>query len=155
MRIRPGAYFLLFLMIVGALFIVFSLGFPTLQSKLISITVGLAVIILGLIQLLRETLVKQKVKDSGREEDSLQEEEAGITLRRGVILAGWIGGLVVIIYFLGFFVTIPLFIISYLKLHNTRWIATIFTAVLTTAIVYGLIEVILEFKLWRGFIPFP
>ena len=154
MRIRPSSYFLIFLIIVGVVFIVLSLGFPTLESKLIGITVGLAVIILGVIQLLREILVKEKAEGPETEEQLPQGVEAGTILRRSGILAAWVGGLVVTIYLLGFLVAMPLFVLSYLKLHDTKWLAAIVTTALTTAIVYGLIEVLLELKLWRGLIPF-
>jgi hypothetical protein len=154
MRIGPSSYFLLFLLILGAMFVVLSMGYPTLESKLIGITVGLAVVIIGVIQLLRETLVKEKVEGQEAEEQRPQGVEAGILLRRSGILAAWIGGFSITIYLLGFLVAIPLFVISYLKLHDTKWLAAICIAALATAISYGLIQVLLELELWRGLISF-
>lgn len=155
MRMRPGSYFLIFLILVAVMFTVLSLGFPVLEAKLVALIFGPTVIILGVIQLLRESLGKEKVETVETEGQLPQEMEAGTILRRCGNLAAWLGGLAVIIYLLGFLVAIPLYILSYLKWHGIKWLAAIITAALTTAIIYGVMEVFLKVTLWRGLISFP
>ena len=53
---------------------------------------------------------------------------------------------------LGFMVAIPLFLLSYLKAHGTKWRLAIIFAVLTTATIYGVFILALDVNLYQGFL---
>ena len=107
---------------------------------------GLAHFILSSIQLYKE-MIAQERKSS--EADSAQTETKGTNL--GSVL-GWVLGFPLIIYFLGFFIAIPLLLLAYIKLRGRSWVATITIAVITTALIYGVFEFSLKADLWKGLI---
>ena len=46
--------------------------------------------------------------------------------------------------------SIPLFILVYMKAHGARWHTSIITAILTGGIVYGLFVMLLKMNLYEG-----
>jgi len=150
MRIRPSSYFLISLMLLGVVFLIYSLAFAPLEAKLVGVMASTVIIILGVIQLFRE-----RVKATKTEEQPARGGESGTLLRRSGYLAFWMGGFIIATYTLGFLISIPLFVFSYLRSHGTGWLAVIITTAITTASVYGLFEIFLARPLWRGLISFP
>jgi hypothetical protein len=55
---------------------------------------------------------------------------------------GYILGFSASVYLLGFIMAIPLFILYYLKSHKTGWQATLLYAVLITATIYSVFELV-------------
>jgi hypothetical protein len=62
----------------------------------------------------------------------------------------WIGGLALAIYIIGFLISIPLFIMLYLKRKGSGWLKSIIVAGVTTAFLYLAFEVALRVDLYRG-----
>ena len=57
-----------------------------------------------------------------------------------LVIGAWGAGFFLAIYLLGFFIAIPLFILSAMKLGGTRWWVAAILAILVTAFIYGLFD---------------
>lgn len=146
MRIKSSSYFLLFLLVLTAAVIGISLTFDAWESKMLPIVAASFVFILSAIQLYKEIITKE-IKNS--ETDNEQTGTKGASFSS---VLGWVLGFPLIIYFLGFFIAIPLFLITYIKLRGRTWASAITIAVITTAMIYGIFEFTLKSDLWKGLI---
>jgi putative tricarboxylic transport membrane protein len=145
---KPVSYFLGFLIIMAVVFLLQSLTFGPLEAKVTGIFASTVMIVLGILQLIKET-----GKPPETEEQLQKKGEIAIFLRKAGTLALWIGGFTLAIYLLGFLISVPVFIFSYLKSRHTGWVVSIIPALATTAIIYGLFEAFLLRPLWKGLIP--
>lgn len=146
MKLQASTYFLVFLIVFAMVFIGYSLTFPPPQAKMVGLFAGSMMLVLGVIQLVIE--IRKALKSEGLPEP----ETVRIFWQRAGKLTFWIGGFVLTTYLIGFLVSSPLFILAYLKTHQTRWPASIMVTIATTGLIYGLFEVLLERELWRGFL---
>lgn len=149
---RPSLGFLIFLIIVGVVFFFYSLTYGPLQAKMVGMFASSVMIVLGTIQVTKDIKRRKKALHTIKEEPQ-RKVESDALLRRTGILALWVGGFTMATYVLGFLISIPLFILSYLKWRHTGWLVSIITAVASTAVVYGLFEVFLTRPLWKGLAP--
>ena len=72
------------------------------------------------------------------------------TWYRYSLVGAWIVGFFVAVYLVGFIVAIPLFTLTYLKTHGTRWRTAVIFAILTPVIVHGVFTVMLRLSLYEG-----
>ena len=140
MKLRPGSYFLIFVM---ALSLAIALGSITLRyqsTKILPMIVGGLIFVLAAIALIRDLLSKKDTRGP--------EEETPLTAywRTGT----WVVVFALAIYLLGFLISIPLFIILYLKRHGTGWLKSIIIGAVTTAVLYSAFEIALKIDLYRG-----
>lgn len=133
---------LLFLLIL----LVISLDYPGDLKLLPWIFISLA-IILGVVQILRETSARGK----GEEKNELKLGEWVGRIKgvdRGYLTAIlWILGLLLSLYLLGFVVVIPIFTILYLKTHGESW----WFSITLSAIGWGFLFAVFAFGLKMSF----
>jgi len=126
-------------------------GYPYLQAKLSVLFSGTFVLVLALVQLVKELFrAQQKRLDeqgAGRKE---AEHDTGVLPY--VLEAAWMIGFALAIYVLGFMIAIPLYICAYMKSHGTRWSVSIMTGGGMAAFCYIIFVLILEMKLYSGII---
>lgn len=140
--IKPATYFLLVIMAVLLIVIVSSLRTESLYSKLLPLAIASCGLVLALVQLAKELLGK---------EAAAKTETEGKGYWRGFFLAAaWLVGYTLFIYLLGFIIATFLFILAYMKSHAFGWFLTITVTVLTTALVYGVFILALQFHLYEG-----
>jgi hypothetical protein len=147
MRINPGSVFLIFLLIVMAVFIGIASTFSSFQSKLLPILVCGLVFVLGAVQLRKELSTRKQTTEGA----SGEEQGKGNNARLGFTLA-WLFGFALAIYLLGFLLAIPAFIFCYIKLRGRSWVASLATAAITTGFAYMIFEFALKAELWKGLI---
>lgn len=150
-KIKPGLYFLIFIVIVSLIFFIDSLSFNSMRSKLLpSIASGL-VLVLSAIQLVREIkLSRKKPEEIDAKTTRAREKEESVY---GNFLSfAWLAGIIAAIYLFGFLISIPVFVFLYLKLHGIRWLPTIISSVATGAGVYLLFVVALQVELYSGLV---
>jgi Tripartite tricarboxylate transporter TctB family len=70
--------------------------------------------------------------------------------RSGLSAGVWIVSFFFAIWLFGFIISIPIFVISYMKSHGARWRAAILYGCVTLIVVYGIFDWALEIKLYRG-----
>ena len=148
MKVRPSMYFVIFLMIVSVVFIVYSLTFGPLQAKIVALIIGPLIIILGILQIRKE--IQESGYETNKEEQTAPRQGSGSSLRKYGIIAAWLIGYFATTYLMGFYISIPLFIASYLKLNGSRWQVAIGVAALVTALAYVSLEFSLKRFLWLG-----
>ena len=142
--------FLIIIVVAMTAVIAFAAGFPYWQAKLAPLSVAGTVVILGLVELIREKggsgatdHENQKSEDTSKRRESL----------RAYLIEGiWMTGFVIAIYLFGLLVAIPLFGIAYMKSHGATLPIAILTSVLTTLFCYGVFSYILDFELYTGII---
>lgn len=152
MRLKSSTYFLIFLILIAVYFVVESLMYEPLQAKLLGLTIGPIVILLGLVQLAKEIKLEGPETEAAAVEEEEEEEEAYIPLSRYLTLIGWVVGFLLLTYVLGFYISIPVFVFSYLLYTSAGLKKAIMTAALTTLFIYILFEVFLGRVIWEGII---
>jgi hypothetical protein len=130
--------------------VIIASGYPYLQAKLSILFSASLVLVLALVQLAREIRLKKNPLAEPKAQPKEPEHHAD-AWQYGVEFA-WLAGFGLAIYFLGFFVAIPLYICTYMKSHGARWPASIITGALMPAFCYVLFVLILEMKLHKGVI---
>jgi hypothetical protein len=151
MENRVSLYFVIFLLLLMALIIGVALRFPDTESKIIPLFAASVVFILAAVQLVREIRTKGKVAEPKEMPDSEVENKNEIW-RRSCVLFGWIIGFFIIIYLFGFLVAVPIFVFSYLKLSGYRWLISIISALILTALIHGVFNIALKAELFKGII---
>ena len=147
MKIKGNAYFLILILAVILLIVILSLTMKAFDSKLLPVLIGSVTFILAAMELVREL-------KSGKTVTEDKKATAGVAERRGYLISSiWIGGFFLIVYVLGFNIATALFVLTYMKKQGTGWLAAASFAVVTTAIIYGLFELILKVELYRGLLP--
>lgn len=123
-------------------------GYPYLQAKLSVIFSGGLVLVLALVQLVRELCLAKQQADEPKAEHEVQKHSASPALYG--IESAWMVGFALTIYLLGFLIAIPLYICAYMKSHGARWPASIMTGVFMAAFCYIIFVLVLEMKLYQG-----
>ncbi len=152
MKIRGDYSVLIAIMAIMLVFIVLSLRLEFFAVKRIPLLVAGSTFILAAIGLAKEILARDKPEISNTGAETSRGE--GIRERWGLyVVIGALGvALYLTLYLLGFFIAIPLFILSAMKLGGTRWWVAAILAILVTAFIYGLFDVILEVDLYQGLV---
>ena len=151
-QIRPGAYFLILLLVIAVVALAYGSSFPTMKSKLVPIISAGVILILGLVELRKELLSVAKDKKEATAEAENAEVGTEYELRRYLQMGGWMVALAAGIYVLGFLIAVPLFIITYLKLNNRGWLISIGVAGAMEAFIYGVFVFGLRIDLYPGVI---
>lgn len=144
----PSTWFCIFLILVGVIFTVYAVTLHPLQASLLGLLCGPLLILLGVAQF-RKELREARETDGG----SRTSATPGVARRFGQLLI-WMVSLVVGVHLVGFLVAIPVFLLVFLKLHDTGWLSAILIAGITTGTIYGLFEYFLEREFYRGLLWF-
>ncbi len=159
MKIRRSSYFTIVIMGIMAAVIILSIQMEYAASKVLPLILGSGILVLGAISLISDSMKKENpatsLEESARDEDADQGGSGigGAARVRGYLIHfGWFVGFVVGIYVFGFFISIFVFMIAYMRTLKTRWFGTIVTTFLTIALVYGVFERALELQMYRGLI---
>jgi len=90
-----------------------------------------------------------KTKEStvtGVGDGGIDEESWG----RLMLQSAWIGGFLLAVYLIGMLVSIPLFVLFYMRFLSTQWNGAIMGAIFTSIVTYIVLHYILEIELYRG-----
>jgi hypothetical protein len=120
------------------------------HATLVPLIISIAVFILATVALVKSVLPENKAGTALPRVDTEEREEAGGSLRRHVVAGLWILGFFLSIYVLGLRIAIGLFVFSYMKLHGTSWWMSILLTVLTLVFAYGVFEIGLSVRLYKG-----
>ena len=97
-------------------------------------------------------LLKGDLEKAERAGKKRQTAQVSISPGRLKEIAAWMGGPILGISLLGFNVTIPLFIVSYMKLNKVSWLMAVIIAGATTAFFVFGCEHFLQIRLYKGLI---
>lgn len=123
-------------------------GYPYLQAKLSFIFFGGIVLVLALVQLLRELRSAKRMTNAPKVEHEVLKRSASPALYG--IESAWMVGFAFTIYLLGFTIALPLYICAYMKSHGAPWLASIMTRVFMSVFCYVIFVLILDMQLYQG-----
>ena len=152
-RLSGLAYFYIIIIAFILLQIVLAVPMRFLSSKLVPLAVSLPLFVVAVIGFIRE--VKRHGNSEAEMETDTNEDEGGIApklhgLKAYLPITGWVVGFAVGIYVIGMVVTIPVFILSYMRTHGIGWRTSIIASAVTTVTVWSLFELVLYIDLYRG-----
>ena len=150
MKKRENLYVYIVLMVFPLVFLSYAVGMKYMQSKILPLIIGGIVFLLIATGIIRELLSKGESEKTTTEGKSDNEGKAGDSWSRYALVGTWALGFFAVIYLIGFTISIPLFLLAYLKAHGARWHTSIITAVLTGGFVYGLFVMLLKMNLYEG-----
>jgi hypothetical protein len=141
--LRQNHYFLIAVIALALVFLVNSLTFPEVRMKIMPVFASSLVIVLSSIQLAKEVIARRrKTPKTG------PKAEEG--LRKNILTFVWFAGIVVAIYLAGFLISIPLFVVLYLRLQGKNWFISAISAVSTIVVLYLVFIVALQVELYPG-----
>ncbi|MBI5584305.1 MAG: tripartite tricarboxylate transporter TctB family protein [Deltaproteobacteria bacterium] len=144
MQIKPSSYFLMLILLFTGAVIGSSLTFRYFESALLPLIIGGLVFILGSFELWRELAAGKAAPRTGDEPD-VKRSKIGSTL-------AWLLGFAGAVYLAGFLITVPLYLLSYLRWRKRSWPTAIAVAAFTTIAIYGIFEIGFRAELWKGLI---
>jgi hypothetical protein len=142
MKLRPKTLFTIFmgLVFVGAL--ISARNWPLRASILIFVLGGGVALPLILIQLYLDL----RLKPSGGEEGSGMDVpvfEGGSRIR-DLKTWGWLFGLLLGSWFIGFMAAVPLFVFVFSIVYGARWYVSVFLSALAWILLYGLFDMVVN-----------
>ena len=152
MRITGNSYFLIVIMVAMLAIIGLALMMEYAASKLLPLILGSIVFILAGIGLAREILPGQNRKATASGTETGGGEETGERWSRYLLNGAWLAGFVLGIHLLGFIISIPVFLLAYMRWLGTKWLTSIACAVLTPLLIYVIFEVALDLDLYQGLV---
>ncbi|MDP2646077.1 MAG: tripartite tricarboxylate transporter TctB family protein [Desulfobacterales bacterium] len=146
MKIRPSAYFAIVTLILSATLVVYSLTFSYLEPKLLPVLIGSVLFLLAGMQLIRELRMPEKTQGP----DVPADDAPAYPLKQCWPSAAWLAGLCLALYLLGFMVSIPVFVLSYIQSRGRGWVPAIVVAASLTVFIYIVFVMFLQVDLHRG-----
>jgi hypothetical protein len=158
MKLRASSYFLIFLLLLMVGVIGVALGWRFRTAKLVPLVMGGFIFVMAAIQLARDIMAARRLSQT---EASASPDKAGTASgamtdkgewRRFTLTLSWVVGFIVAIYIVGFLISIPIFVVSFVKSRGRGWLFSIATALLTVLVIYGIFEYALKLPIYRGLI---
>ena len=147
---KAGIYILIVILVLMAAVTAVAWGYPYQQAKLAPLTLSGLIVILVVVQLVREVRSRKELASEARREEK-KAEPSESTLRY-LLEGAWMGGFAVAIYLFGFLVAIPSFGIAYMRSHGAKWSIAIIITALMTILSWGIFSYLLGVRLYPGLI---
>jgi len=148
LKLGGNGYIYIILVAISLFVLVWSFTeIPTFQSRLLPVAIGGIILLLAAIGLRHELLYGDKPESHGEKDTSFMAQE---TWRGYVVNLSWVAGFLLAIYLVGYLISIPLFVLFYMKRLGARWLTSIISTVLATSSIYVMFEIFLDLELYRG-----
>ena len=143
--------FCIFLIAVAA-YAIYSAHEWTFKTALFPLSVSIPLLILASIQLSQLILGKEKTNESAAVDLEFSSDVPPEVERRRVITAfSWIAAFIVSVYLISFPLTVPLFILFYLKFESeVGWLPALVAAAITWGSFYGLFQWLVHIQFEQG-----
>jgi cell division protein FtsW (lipid II flippase) len=149
-KINPSAYFLIVVIVVMAVLFVTSLSYDEMKVKLMPALMSGATIVFALIALVTD-LRKKGTMPTDDEGDVVEDETKIKTPLSAYFKAfGWMVAAILLVYFLGFVIAFPVWIVVYMVKNGYQWWKSIVTGVVYIAIVYAIFVAGFQIELYQG-----
>lgn len=148
---KGSALFCLFLIAVAGFAIFSSLGW-TFKTKLFPLSVSIPLLVLATVQLLLMIFEKGETSEGAAMDlDFANDVPPEVARRRVIGMFGWIAGFILLVYLLGFPLTVPLFIFLYLKFESAvSWLSSIAVTAITWGCFYMLFQWLVHIQFEAG-----
>lgn len=148
MRLTADACSYIVVIVIALITIVAGLRMPYFQSKLLPLVLGGSVLVLAAAGLWRDIRSEGKTRATATEVEKSSEQKVGGG--QYLVVVVWTAGFILAIFLVGFLISMPLFIFSYMKTHRIRWLTSIACAVVATMIIYFGFQTLLGVELYPG-----
>jgi hypothetical protein len=145
---RGSFWFAVFFLALGLFGIIESLTFTYWESITLPMAVSIIIFVLAGVEVAREWRRDRAAKAAAAAKESDTKAEN----RRLWPVFGWVAGLCLAIYLLGFYISIPVFAFAYLKWRKRSWLAAVIFAVALLAASYAIFAIGLKVPLYKGLI---
>jgi hypothetical protein len=146
---KGGVYILIGISVLMAASITIASGYTYLQAKIVPILVGGVILILALMELIKELRAgKASAALNKKPLEAEPEEHFHAYLRE----AAWMVGFCAMIYLVGFLVGIVVFTAAYAKAHKTGWSTSLLLGIGMAGTSYLLFSYLTENELYLGLI---
>lgn len=135
--------------LIALVFGIISLTYEYTAAKIVPLIVCSVVILLSSTGLTGEIL-KRKKYSGANQTQSENENKVELSWRRYAIVGAWLIGLLLIIFLFGFYIAVPLFLISYMIVHKTKWHIALSISVVTSIILYTVFIFLLRVHVYQG-----
>jgi hypothetical protein len=161
MTMKPSSYLLVIIIIVAAIFGGVSLTYTSFKMKLLPAIMSGLIFVLAVIELTRETLDNRRgtkenqPKAEGSSDVTLNEavgSENADDVRGDMVGFAWLIGMIIAVYLVGFLISIPLFILIYLKIHGVNWLKSAIMAAAAVIFTYLVFVKVMQVELFPGII---
>jgi len=141
LRFQPRTLLTLFFIVLFAYAVYAAWDMPR-EAKLYPWAVGIVGLVLLAFQLVREIMPSEKAnsRETGVDMDFTDEEASAEGKRRALELFGWLYGFALLLWLIGFYISIPLMVFAYMLRHRESLVLTISLPTATglaTWIVFG------------------
>jgi TctA family transporter len=151
-KMNHNLSFPLSLLVLGIGFLIMSVNLPLAEDKVAPILFSGLLICLAIMEVGRNWRAKRDSEGAPGLAKKVRDGERSLQPGRILGITVWVAGPLLGFCLLGFHVTIPLFMFSYIKLHGRGWFMAIIMAVLTTAFFVGVCEYVLQIEFYEGLI---
>ena len=151
-RIRPRTLFTIFLLALFAFGVMYVRDLP-FKARVYPWAVGFPVIALLLVQLVKDLRPgapdNQSDEDTGAADIEFTAEEATPAARRKTMeMFAWIYGFVLVLWLMGYFLSLPLMVFAFLRRHRESWSISLILPTVAWALLWGVFNQVLH-------LPFP
>ena len=150
MKLRPAALFSIGWLIFFIVWVYLAKDWR-LQARLYPWAIGIPMVVLAIIQVILDLKgVQRKQVDAAPVDFQFSQEiDPQVARRRTINIFSWIVGFFLGIWLLGFVITIPLLVFTYLKIQsNESWVTSVALTIAAWLVFYGLFVRLLT-------LPFP
>lgn len=151
MKVRPQAIFS-FVFLIFFIFFAYHAKDWRLQARLYPWVIGIPMVVLALIQVIFDLLgVERKQQDAAPVDFQFAQTavDPAVAKRRAITMFSWFFGFFFSIWLLGFAITIPLMVFTYLKVQsNEKWLLSVTLTAVAWVFFYALFVRLLT-------LPFP
>ena len=152
MKIRQTgtAYFLMVIFIMVLVFLMYSLTYEGFRTKFMPVLVSAMTLVLTVVALIQE--FREAAKTVTKQEEEGGPKKTDVPFSKFLHAFGWIVLLVVGVYVLGFYISIPLWMFFYLWKQGHRWWTAMLQGAGGALIVYLVFVLLLEIHFYPGLI---
>lgn len=152
MKMKPDIYILIVILVFSLVFGFTSLSDQSLKTKLMPLILSCIIFVLTTVQLIKEVLASRQAGIEKGVKDQNIDEEAQSSLFQNVVIFAWLTGMALSIYLVGFLISIPLFVFSFLKSNGYGWLISAAHAAAAVIVAYVLFIFALQAELYPGII---
>ncbi len=123
------------------------------ETRLLPLVIGIPGILLAAIQVAMDVAAARREDGSVKNADGEESAPAAGTVKRELVLLAYLVALAAAILLFGFWLTIPVFVIVFLRAHEGEsWRFTLGLALSAWAVLYLIFDRLLEILVHRGFV---
>jgi hypothetical protein len=149
MKIKGETIFALILLAVFVIIVGVGMGYSR-KARMLPLVLGIPGLILAGVIVTRSCVKAGKIISQERSAGEQEVPEEASEQKKVLIMIGWVALLIAMIWVFGFLITIPVYMVLFLKTKGEKWPLTLGLALGSWAFLYWIFAVILKIILYPG-----